>query len=250
MPSLPPHGFLARLDYSINDVKDSLPYIVYAGLVLVAGSIVVLFLTWVLKKIFLRTELKRAYVLFGWKDKKPVYKDRDIGSLLDGFLHGIIRFIMFFGLFLAVWFAAAFVGYNPWQSAATSIVFTAIVYAILQFPFSLIGQSATLDLDASISIGQYWEFGGDYAGMLWRKSNIGYYLLRANLDALKSKKIVAEEIFVPISDWLNQKRKRNYAMEETYNRLPLSITDENATSVDIDALQRLNSEDDNSEKLL
>lgn len=249
MPPLPPHGFLARLDYSINDVKDSLPYIVYAGLVLVAGSIVVLFLTWVLKKIFLRTELKRTYVLFGWKDKKPVYKDRDIGSLLDGFLHGIIRFIMFFGLFLAVWIAAAFVGYNPWQSAATSIIFTAIAYAILQFPFSLIGQSATLDLDASISIGQYWEFSTEHAGMLSRKTNIGYYLVKANLDALKSKKIVAEEIFVPISDWLTQKRKRNYALEETYNKLPLVITDENATSVDIDALQRLNSED-NSEKLL
>lgn len=190
--------------YSTTQVWSGIPYVLAAAGIFAGGIIVGAFLFGGIEYFLYGKErrwIQLSHVTNGsvdWVDV-PTGTGRNL-------IHLLIISCLFLWVVFTVWISTSVIGLNPWSSAAATLS----LGVLLTYSFAgLLGHfSAGVAVlgTCSVAVGQYWEFEGHpgYNGFIQSIEKLNVWVVRFD-DETQS----GELCYIPMSDFLNSKRKTN-----------------------------------------
>lgn len=200
-----------EIAYSTSNVWDGIPYVFVAIAIFAGGLVAWSFMFCGLEWLFFCKERRKFYILKGLEDHRENWVVPK-GGVFRNLGHLLMISVFFIGIVIIIWVSASVIGLNPWSSAAATLS----LGVVLTYSFaSLLGHFSsgisTLATN-SIAVGQYWEFAGypGYEGFVHSIEKLAVYLTRFNKETNSG-----EIIYIPMSFFTNNVRKRNVHKENT-----------------------------------
>jgi hypothetical protein len=212
--------------YSTANIFTDVPYVAYTVLLFVGGVCVWYLFIALLEWIFLRKE-RASQVIYtgtggkkGWK-RRPRRDCRNVKHLT-------LTILLFGGIVMVIWIACASAGFNPWTTAAASLSISVVLTYTFAATLPSLGAGLTLDITNSIQVGQYWEFQGPTG---WDGLIISINRTEVEMERWDETTGSGELVVVPISAFLQEKRKRNWKREEDARHHRTCVNDDECKAI-------------------
>lgn len=207
------HLFSRALEvaYSTSNVWEGLPYVCMAAGIFAGGIIALTAIMWIIEFFTLGQE-RRYYYVGGGTDKKgrPRLFYPNYGTWRN-IWHLTLLSIFFSGVVFIIWIASSVIGMNPWTSAAATLSLGVVMTYSFAGVLGHISSAVSVFATNSAGVDQYWEFAGlgeGYEGRIHTMNKMGVVMIRYDVE-----KAIHEEIYMPMSYFTNNPRKRNFQKE-------------------------------------
>jgi small-conductance mechanosensitive channel len=205
------HIFSRALDvvYSTSDIWVGLPYVLAAAGVFSGGIIVWALVIWALERCIFQKERSTYSVDTGVEVAGMKWR-RPLTGLGMNMLHLFMLSLFFAGIVFIVWISASVAGLNPWTSAAATLTLGVVATYGLAGVLGHVSSTVTILATNSVAVGQHWEFLGmpEYDGFVHSIDKVSILMTRFN-----EQSSCTELVYMPMSNFTNTPRKRNFHKE-------------------------------------
>jgi len=214
-------GRALEVVYSTTQVWAGLPYICAAAGVFSGGIVVWTLFMWVFEYVTMGREKRWFKVSAGAEKGKKLWVSPGY-TPGKNYWHLFLNCVFFIGIVFIVWIAAAVAGLNPWTSAAATLAVSVIITYSFAGVLGHLSSGAIVLASNSIGIGQYWEFANypGYEGFVHAIDKVSVTLTRKDPESQAT-----EVIYIPMSMFTNNPRKRNF-QKEMYEKKGLQDEDD------------------------
>lgn len=214
-------GRALEVVYSTSEIWVGLPYILAAAGVFSGGLVVWTLFMWMLEYVTMGREKRWFRVTAGPSKERALWVSPGYTPWTN-YWHLLLNCIFFTGIVFIVWIAAAVAGLNPWTSAAATLAVSVIITYSFASVLGHLSSGAIVLASNSIGIGQYWEFAGlpGYEGFVHAIDKVSVTLTRKDPESQAT-----EVIYIPMSMFTNNARKRNF-QKESFEKKGLQDEDE------------------------
>jgi small-conductance mechanosensitive channel len=213
-----------EVTYGVGDIWAGIGYTWSAIAVLVGGTIVwfliMAFLRWFLMRCCTKQERAEIFIAFGEGARSTKLFERKPTRSCGNVIYVIVQTLLFSGLIMIIWIAFASAGFNPWTTAAASLALGIFGTYGCSSVISLLFNGYTAAIAKSVVVGEHVKFHGMGPG--WDGRIIAIHSLSVDIVRYDAETKSDEIVTMPISRFLDQPKKRNFAaerfLEEMYGR--------------------------------